>query len=75
MIAQLNNPVTLGDIINAIAAITAPLDGSVDETGLSVETDRGPIRIAFLTAPNRYDVTELDRFASAAALYDGGPRS
>jgi hypothetical protein len=63
-------PVTLGDIVNAIAAITDPLDGSVDETGLSVETDRGPIRIAFLTEPNRYDVDSLDRFATAAAEYD-----
>jgi hypothetical protein len=70
MIAQLNNPVTIGDLINAIAAITTPLDGSVDETGLTVVADGKPIRIAFLTEPNRYDVAELDRFASAAAAYD-----
>jgi hypothetical protein len=66
---------TIGDLINAIAAVFEPEPDSVDETGLTVVIGGRLVRVSFLTEPNRYDVTELDRFASAAAAYDGGPRS
>jgi hypothetical protein len=71
MVTPAPNPVTLGDIVNAIAALTDPLDGSVDETGLTVRlADDRVVRIAFLTAPNRYDVDQLNAFSAAAAEYD-----
>jgi len=50
MVTPTPNPVTLGDIVNAIAALTDPLDGSVDETGLTVIADGRPVRIAFLAS-------------------------
>jgi hypothetical protein len=70
MVTPTPNPVTLGEIVNAIAALTDPLEGSVDETGLTVIADGRPVRIAFLAAPNRYDVDQLDAFSAAAAEYD-----
>ena len=70
MLPSQANAVTLGDIVNAIAAIADPLEGSVDQTGLTVIADGRPVRIAFLTAPNRFDVGQLDAFSAAAAEYD-----
>ena len=67
---------TIGDVINAIvAAGIEPIDGSVDETGLTVIADGRPVRIAFLTEPNRYDVDQLDAFSAAADEYDRRARS
>jgi hypothetical protein len=51
MVTPTSNPVTLGDIVNAIvAAGIEPLDGSVDDTGLTVIVDGRPVRIAFLAS-------------------------
>jgi hypothetical protein len=79
---------SVGDIINAIASVTDPLDDSVDESGLSVMIDGRRVRISFtpesvvpegvarkLVRQNRYSVDALDMFARAVADWQiGGAR-
>jgi hypothetical protein len=68
---MLATPRSIGDIINAIvAAGVEPLEGSVDSTGLTIIADGRPVRIAFLTEPNRFDANQFELFAMTSDAYD-----
>ena len=70
---------TIGDVINAIAAIAEPLDGTVSEDGLTVQLGNQLVRIGFTPIhprTTRRDCVEgYDGLASAIRGYDDARRS
>ena len=76
MIPLSSQTTTLGDVLNALNAAGIAFEpDSVDETGFELVMEGRPVRLAVQPLPDRLSLDGLDRFAAAAAEYDGRIRS
>jgi hypothetical protein len=69
-------PRTIGDLLNAIAHLVDPIDGSVSEDGLTVRLGSDVVRIDFQAIPTPTPADALadrQRWARQSALAESSP--